>query len=682
MARKINKGNSKKSNTKRSFSHFEKRGRRAQERIKHEKRLYNEKEGFGVFHSNRHGYGFVSVDGSDEDIFIPARATKNAIEGDRVRITFGYNGQREAEGKVEEIREFSDIPVIGTLCAVNVGRNNRYMRGHDLRYYVVPDNKRLPPEITVDDTMGAEEGDKVLVELCRKSVYESRGKIIKNFGAAVSLGANYEAVLCENGIELDFEDAALKEAELAAAAPVTAEGREDIRDKCIFTIDGADAKDLDDAISIEHAENGNYLLGVHIADVSEYVKPMTALDRAVMKRGTSVYFTDKVVPMLPRTLSNGACSLNAGEDKYTLSAFIEIDREGNIKSTRITRSLTSSRVRGVYAEVNDIFEKREKSSYYNKYECVMDSLDEMYSLYKILSAKAKRRGSLELESAEARIILDENGKPCDIAKRERGEAEKLIEAFMLSANEGVATLLNSLGIPCVYRVHDKPTAEKLSSFADFIHNRGISPKPFENRERVSAESFAKVLERASENGNEFAISYIILRTMAKAKYSDKCDAHFGLGIEKYCHFTSPIRRLSDLATHRIIKAVLLDGEAQAKYLKYARRAAAAATEAELRAIRAEREIDDIYKCIYMEDFIGEEFDAVITMVTSFGIFAQLENTCEGIIPFSDRGESVTFDEKSLSVYMNGKKYTIADKIKVCVVETDVGIRRVRFELLG
>ncbi len=652
---------------------------RGLERKKH--KPTQKKTAIGEFRSTRYGYGFVSAEGLREDVFIPAAKASRALNGDKVKISYFCGYDERLEGEVVEILEYSSAEVVGTLCSHTAGRNaarQGRMRGVT-RYFVIPDSSKIG-EIGVVPPPDAVEGDKVLVKLDRKSRMGLFGTITENFGPADSREANYLAILSENGIETEFEPEAISLAKCLSQMPITLEGRKDFTDKMIFTIDGADAKDLDDAISLDVLENGDYLLGVHIADVSEYVTPKTALDRAAMRRGTSVYFTDKVVPMLPRALSNGACSLNAGEKKYALSAFITLTPDGKIKSTRVEKSVIESKIRGVYSEVNDLFDKGEDSEFFGKYKSAYPTLCKMRELYLILLHRAVERGAMELDRAEARILLDDRGEPVDILRRERGDAERLIEQFMLAANEGVATLMKEKDYPCVYRIHEPPVAEKLHDFLSFAHNSGFDLSGV--GKNITGKDFQRILEKARDSGKGDAVSYIILRTMAKAKYSDRCVGHFGLGIERYCHFTSPIRRLSDLATHRIIKATLISGDTPNKYTGYARRAAAAASEAELRAMTAERAIDDLYKCIYMEKFIGEEFDASITMITSFGIFAELENTCEGLILLSELGEGFIYDEKNIALYSGERKYCLADKIRVRVISTDISARRVRFALVN
>lgn len=644
----------------------------------------------GVFSSARSGYGFVrpTVDGwNGDDIFIPARFSSGALNGDRVRVRYrkyrDRDGTERTEGRITEVLEAVNKTVIGTL--IEGGSLRRFRGGHHFgrgKLFLVPDDTKLniTPEIT--DDCGGVPGDKVEVELYGSKGHSGIfGKVIRVFGPSDSRGANYEAILAECGVTVDFTEEELREAALSASRPVTDDGRT-VRDRdVIFTIDGEDAKDLDDAISLRRLEGGKWLLGVHIADVSYYVEPGTALDRAAMSRGTSIYFTDKVVPMLPPSLSNGACSLNAGEKKYALSALITLSDDGRIEKCKVEQSVIKSRVRGVYSEVNDLFEHGKNSEFYQKYREVYPTLMKMHELYLILKKRSAERGALELESSEAKILLGEDGEPTDIIRRTRGDGEMMIEQFMLAANEGVATLLHSKQIPCVYRIHETPPEEKLKEFVTFAHNLGFDTS-FIRADTALAKGFGKLLDAAREKGIAGAVSYTLLRTMSKAKYSEVPSPHFGLGIPLYCHFTSPIRRLSDLATHRIIHKVLLGGESPKRYEDYARRAAAAASETELVALSAERNIEALYKTIYMSGFIGEIFDAVVSSVASFGLFAELENTCEGLVPIEDMNGYFIYDEKNYALRSGDKLYRLGDAVRVRLEEADISRARLRFSIVG
>lgn len=653
------------------------RGRVTEKRGRDETRLR------GVFSSSKSGFGFVTpLDGEYErDIFIPEDKTGGAIDGDLVEIIFhSYTsryGEERTEGRVTRIVEYGRRTLVGTVTRENYGYRSR--RKSLPRYILLPDDSRisLRPEIT--DLADAEEGDKVEALLIRGG-YNVECTVVRNFGDTYSFSANYEAILAEEGVPIDFTPEELSEAERLSREPISDEGRVNREGEVIFTMDGEGAKDLDDAVSLKRLKGGIWQLGVHIADVSHYVREKTVLDRAVMSRGTSVYFTDKVVPMLPPALSNGACSLNAGERKYALSAIIKLSSEGEILSCTVEPSVIVSRVRGVYSEINEIFGGTASPDIKRKYASVLPSLERMHELYLILKKRSEDRGALELEGSEAEIILDENGNPCEIIRRERGDAERLIEQFMLTANEAVATLLTERGIPCVYRVHDEPPPEKLSEFLTYAHNLGFDTGKI-SHEKPLARDFSALLDAAREKGISAPVSYSMLRAMSKAKYSEKLSGHFGLAISRYCHFTSPIRRLSDLATHRIIHRVLLEGKRAESYNSYARRAAASASETELRALSAERRIENLYKVIYMEGFIGQEFDATVSSVTSFGLFCELENTCEGLVPISEMPGLFAYDEGNLSLRSRDLIYRLGDRVRIKLEEADIIKGKLRFSIV-
>lgn len=638
----------------------------------------------GVFSSSKSGFGFVTPTDSesDRDIFIPEDKTGTAIDGDLVEIIYhkyiSRFGEEKTEGRVKRIIEYGRKTLIGTVAIDSFGFRSR--KRSPKRWILIPDDNKITLRPIIKDLSDAREGDKVEALIDRKSSYPIECTVIRNFGNAYSKSANYEAILAECEIPVDFTPEQLAEAEFFASMPLSDEGRVRRERDIIFTIDGEGAKDLDDAVSLRKLKGGLWQLGVHIADVSHYVKERTHLDRAAMSRGTSVYFTDKVVPMLPPSLSNGACSLNAGEYKYALSAIINLSPKGEILSSKLEPSIIKSRVRGVYSEVNEIFNGTASERVKVKYKEVIPTLYKMRELYLVLKDKSDRRGALELETSEAEIVLSEDGIPTDIIKRERGDAEKLIEQFMLCANEAVATLLYENKIPCVYRVHENPTEDKLSEFLTFAHNLGFDTS-YISREKSTPSDFSLLLSEARERGILAPVSYTMLRSMAKAKYSEVKEKHFGLAIDCYCHFTSPIRRLSDLATHRIIHKVLIEGKRAELYSGYAKRAAAAATEAELRALSAERRIENLYKVIYMEKFIGREFDAMISSVTSFGFFAELENTCEGLVPISELPGMFIFDEKNITLRSRETVYRLGDFVRVRLEEADIIRGKLRFSVV-
>ena len=622
----------------------------------------------GVFSSTKSGFGFVRIGEGVRDIFIPEGKSRGAVDGDLVEVVYhtytGHEGEERTEGRITEIVEYGREFIIGTLDEEIYRHGRRTYRSS----VVIPDDPRLTITPYATETMGAEVGDKVVARLIRNPRFTPECAVTEILGYTESREANYAAILVEAGIETEFSDEELAEAASLAKAPISYEGRT-VFDDVIFTMDGEGAKDLDDAVSVRKTDSG-YLLGVHIADVSEYVRERTPLDRCAMSRGTSVYFVDKVVPMLPPYLSNGACSLNAGEEKYALSALISLDNEGNIINTELCESVIKSSVRGVYSEVNRLLSGEDDENLRKKYAVALPSLEIMCELYEKLYARRETAGYIDFDTDDAVILINSEGAPVGVERRVRGLSERIIEQFMLCANEAVATLLHEKNIPCVYRIHEAPPEDKFSAFADFAHALGFDATVI-NKRCADARSLTRLLELARERELDTVISRAMLRAMSKAKYSSEQQPHFGLGMEKYCHFTSPIRRLSDLATHRIIKKVLLHGKRAESYSSYARRAAAAAIDTELRAEDAERRIEDLYKAIYMLDHLGEKFEATVSSVTSFGLFCELENTYEGLVPIGSLGGVFTFDEKTLTLRSRDVSYRIGDRLTVMLEEVDV-----------
>ena len=651
------------------------------------KRRKDETIARGIFSGSKNGFGFVTLEsGYDKDIFIPEDKTHGALDGDFVEIIYhvftSREGVEKTEGRVTKIIEYGRDSIVGTLIIEPV---RRYGKGTSriggVYAFLQPDDPKVALRPRINDTAGALDGDKVMVKLLRDGSggYSPEAYVTAVFGKTETMEANYLAILAESEIPTEFTKEELELAEKMANTPLSDEGRERFDNTTIFTIDGASAKDLDDAVSLKKLKDG-WQLGVHIADVSSYVPEKCALDRLVMSRGTSVYFTDKVVPMLPECLSNGACSLNAGEDKYALSAIINLDRDGNIKKTRIVPSIIQSRLRGVYSEVNEILSGEADADLKSKYRAVTPTLLKMQELYEILADKAEKRGYIDMSIDEAVVLLGEDGKPTDVVKVERGVAERIIEQFMLTANEAVATLLTEQGIPCVYRVHESPSPDKLDSFVGFLKHIGVKYTAL-LKDDACGKDFASVLLEAEERGLGTAVSRTMLRSMMKAKYSENKAPHFGLGIDCYCHFTSPIRRLSDLATHRIIHKVLIEGKRPEAYSSYAKRAARAASETELRALGAERKIENLYKTIFMSQYIGKIFDATVSSVTSFGMFCELDNTCEGLIPMSEMPGLFIFNEEDLTLRCGKLLYRIGDKVKIRLEEADVIRGKLRFSLI-
>ncbi len=637
----------------------------------------------GVFSSSTHGrFGFVTTDGGEE-FFVPPALVCSAMHGDKVvakrieRSSRYYGKGNEVEivavserGVVEFSGEFEGFSSKGKLFGI-----------------VRPDNERLDFVATViGSSVKAETGDKVVCKITKYPTYEGDKigvKVIESLGRHTSREANYRAILREHRISLSFDDEVLCEADEVANEPICVGNRLDLRDKIIFTIDSESAKDLDDAISIERTENG-YILGVHIADVSHYVCKGSKIDAQAFFRGTSVYFTDKVVPMLPKSLSNGVCSLNGGVDRYALSCFVTLDSAGTIRDTHICESIIRSCVRGVYSELNDLTEKGESSAFYPKYRHIWGDFGIMLELYEILRLRAERQGAMELESDEVEIILDQDGHPVNIVKRERGTSERLIEQFMLCANRAVAEFMHKHNLPCVYRVHESPDPEKIHVFSFFAQSLGIDVSPIRDADNITPLSLATVLESARELGKADVVSGVLLRSLMKAKYLSEPKGHFGLAAKLYCHFTSPIRRYPDLSVHRILKAYLhtaLDKSELSRLSKFAESSARASSENELRALYAEREIDELYKTVFMADRVGEELDGIICSVTPFGFFVRCDNLCEGLVPISTLGSGYFFDERRLTLSSSRGAFVLGQRVRVRVSEANIVSRRVDLELI-
>lgn len=558
----------------------------------------------------------------------------------------------------------------------------RVREGRERIWRVVPTSRRYSFELCPTGEVTAAEGE--LVEAVLTRLPDRRGvapcRITHVFGASDSRRANYEQILASCGIETHFPESVTDEAERVSSQKLTPDGREDLRGRLILTIDGEDAKDLDDAVSLVRTEDG-WELGVHIADVSHYVRGGSETDREAMRRGTSVYFTDKVVPMLPKALSNGACSLNAGEDKYALSAHITLDREGRMRGARVAKSIIRSAVRGVYSEVNALMAEGESSEYYSKYAQVYSMLSDMHELYRLRERIAVERGYIELESAEAQILLDEAGEPVEIVRRERGDAERLIEQFMLLANEAVALYMSTRGLPCVYRIHETPDEEKIDSFLLLCANYGLDATAISSGD-VSALAYSHILDQARERGVADIVSEGMLRSFMKAKYSDVRSPHFGLALDHYAHFTSPIRRYPDLSVHRILSVYLAHGEQKAKrYALFARESALRSSENELRALTAERAISDLYRTVYMKKHEGEEFDARVVSVQPFGFFCALENTCEGLVPVASLRGFYHYSETMGTLASRDNVISPGDAVRIRVRFADVARQKVEFEYL-
>lgn len=619
-------------------------------------------------------FGFAETDEGVE-YFIPGKCMLGAMPGDRVLISDIASRSGEPEGEVIDILEFGSSQLTGKVVL------------EDGAPYLVPDTaSRNHITIVTGESVPFEIGDKVLAEITSRGRRhaEHKVKITLVFGSAEYAASAAASILTVHGAPTAFPEEAMKEARKIAEGGVqeySFNNREDLRDMTIFTIDGAESKDLDDAVSVERTKKG-YLLGVHIADVSHYVKGNSCLDKEAMLRGTSIYYANKVIPMLPEELSNGICSLNPGEDRLTLSAFMELDGEGNMLSYRFCKSAIRSRVKGVYSEINRILEGSEDSVIAEKYAAVRDDIMLMNELADKLIARKKLRRAPEIETTESRLLIGEDGICYDVQPRERGKSERIIEEFMLTANEAAAKLAREKNVPFVYRVHESPPEAKAETLRELLPKYGFECPRFNEFKPFHA---ADILESAKGTEKYEAINMLMLRSMAKAKYSTEPLGHFGLVLEDYAHFTSPIRRYPDLAIHRIITDILAgygNEWLSKRYSGFAVNAAERSSAAEVRAVTIERECEDCYKAEYMKAHIGESFAAKISGVTEFGFYAELPNTVEGLVHIRTlpEGEYDYSEPVSLTERFSGVSYTLGKTVRVICAAVNVSDGTIDFVL--
>ena len=619
------------------------------------------------------GFAFARPEDGGEDLFIHADHLKSAFIGDTVVLNHLERSGKGLSADVEQITERASRLLTGTLVESEEGLE--FAPDDAIRYNLPLSRKSLPhlrPHVKAQAEIQQIPGTDWLT-----------ARVIKVYGSSDSAKICADAIIDQNGIRTEFPEEVLAEAEKIRKAKITEKdrkGRLDLRGLGICTIDGPDAKDLDDAISVSRTRLG-YRLGVHIADVSHYVKAGSAIDLEARERGTSVYFADRVIPMLPEALSNGVCSLNAGEDKLTFSAIIELDKQGTILSFRFRKSIIRSKVRGVYGEVNQLFNGTADKALRKKYSPVIRSLHAARELAEILKARAKRSGTVELDSTESRFVLDGQGVCVDVQPRESGEAEQMIEQLMITANQAAAQLAKRANLPFVYRIHEQPAPDRVESLADLVGALGLNPVSLRHSASVKTADFAAIMEQAEGTPAQKVISHQLLRTMAKARYDTQPVGHFGLALEDYCHFTSPIRRYPDTAIHRILSAYLAkDKQIAAHYTEFAREAASNSSKCEVRAMAAERSAEDCYMAEYMRQHIGEEATGVISGVTMRGVFVELPNTVEGFVPITSfEGAHFEFDGM-ITQYdaTTGRKLTIGQPLRVKAVAADVASGRIDF----
>ncbi|MBZ4663007.1 MAG: rnr [Caloramator sp.] len=631
----------------------------------------------GRLQGHSKGYGFVIPDKEGEpDIFIPAEGINGAMHNDRViaRITRAAIKDKRVEGEIIRILERANKRIVG-----------RFEKSQNFGF-VVPDDKRIYQDIFISKSnMGkAKDGQKVVVEVTKwpEKRRNPEGKIVEVLGSINTPGVDILSVIKKYNLPEEFPQ---EVEEYANAIPdeipeAEIKKRRDLRDKRIVTIDGEDAKDLDDAVSIEKLPDGKYKLGVHIADVTYYVKERSPLDKEAFKRGTSVYLVDRVIPMLPKKLSNGLCSLNPKVDRLTLSCEMVIDENGKVVSHEIFESVIKTSERMTYTDVTKILRDKDPELM-KRYDYLLEDFKLMEELCLILYKKRMQRGALDFDFEECKIILDEKGKPIEIKPYEREIANRIIEEFMLVCNETIAEHMYWVGVPFVYRIHEDPDEEKLQNFSEFIHNLGYIL-------RVTREVHPKVLqdilEQVKGKDEEVVVSTLLLRSLKQARYSPECTGHFGLAAKYYCHFTSPIRRYPDLIIHRIIKEHLkgkIDQKREQKLKKLVEEASKQSSDMERVAQEAERETDDIKKVEYMMERIGEVYPGIISSVTSFGMFVELENTIEGLIHISNLTDDYyIYDDKHhcLIGERTKKRYRLGDKVVIKVVKADLETRTIDF----
>ena len=649
----------------------------------------------GTYRKNQKGFGFVKLEDQEEEIYISKEHSLNALNGDTVSIQIispkeeKKNGDNSAqlkykkqEGKIIKIIRHEKDTVVGTF------QKNRNFG------FVVPDDKNFGTDIFISKSHWgkARNNHKVLVKITK---YPERGKnaegeIIEVIGRVNEAGVDMLSLIKQYELPYKFPEEVVEEAKAFGNKidPSDLANRRDLRQDIIFTIDGEDAKDLDDAIHVEKLENGNYKLDVHIADVSHYVREKTELDKEAYLRGTSIYMLGRVIPMLPRELSNGICSLNAGEDRYTLSCSMEITPKAKVVNSDIYKAAINVTERMTYTDVQKILDKSD-NEVLKRYEKYVKDFELMAELANILKEKREENGYLNLDIPESKITLDQDGFAINVEKYETYFSNEIIEQFMLIANETVAEKFYWLQAPFIYRNHEAPDLEKVKELNKTLFNFGYKIK-ISKEDIIYPKEFAKILEDVKGKPEEKVVSNIILRTLRVAKYEAENKGHFGIASKYYCHFTSPIRRYPDLFIHRIISKYIetdymVNDFWVKKYEKRAGKRAENCSERERIATKVEREAEDIKKAEYMESKIGEEYDGIISSVTNFGIFVELENTVEGLIRYEHLGEEyfIYNEERREAIGENSHKvYKIGDKVRIRVVDANKLLRRIDFEIIN
>ena len=657
----------------------------------------------GTFRRNEKGFGFVSIENEEQEVYISPKQTLNALDGDKVLIKIyddiPYQGEDalNKEGKVVYIISHERDSVVGIF------KKNKNFG------FVIPDDKKATNDIYISKKNfgGAKNNEKVVVKITKyaEGNNKAEGKIVEIIGKYDAAGVDILSLVKEYRLPYEFPEDVINEAKQIEQEIDKSKiaGRLDLRGEEIFTIDGEDAKDLDDAVCVSKNEDGTYNLGVHIADVSNYVKSGSKLDKEAITRGTSIYLMDRVIPMLPKELSNGICSLNEGKDRFALSVFMTINKKGKVISSDIKKTVINVTRRMNYHDVSailrysdniksgiDVDNKDEKIA--KKYDKYIEHFLRMRELKDILKARRDKDGSLNLDIPESKIILDDNGIAIDVEKYEYTEANEIIEQFMLTANETVAEKFYWLEAPFIYRVHEVPDIEKINDLNKFLFNLGYKIKGVkaDDKDSVHPKAFAQVLEEIKGRPEEKVVSNLVLRTLKVARYEKENKGHFGIASKCYCHFTSPIRRYPDLFIHRVISSYIeskynIDENVKERYEEQAANYADSCSEREKVAQKVERDSEDIKKAEYMSNKVGEVYDGIVSSITPFGMFVELENTVEGLIRFENLGQEyfIYDDERKNLIGERSKKvYKIGDKVKIKVIGADKQTRKIDFAIMS
>ncbi len=630
----------------------------------------------GILRMNKKGFGFVEVSGEEEDIFIAPDNINKALNNDTVIVEIlNKNSGEKREGRIVKTLERDLSTIVGEI----------YFKKD--KGYIIPDDKKLDIQLEIDrdKSHGAVDGHKVVVKILRnitKNRY--KGEVVRIIGHKNDPGVDILSIVCKYEINDTFPEEVIEELDSIPeeVREQDKKGRKDLTDVTIFTIDGDDTKDIDDAISVEKLKNGNYKLGVHIADVSYYVKEGSPLDKEAMDRGTSVYLVDRVIPMLPHKLSNGICSLNPGVERLAISCVMEIDNNGKTVDYEIFPSIIKSRLQMTYKKVNQVIEKNEIPEGYEPFVNDLKLMDELSQIIR----KAKiNRGYIDFDVDEAKIIVDENCHPTDIVLRNRGRGENLIEDFMIQANECVATHIFYMDLPFIYRVHEYPKEEKIRDFISFVQSLGYTVKF--NTKDISPKAIQNLINQLKDKKEFKVLSSLLLRNMQKAIYLPQNLGHYGLASKCYTHFTSPIRRYPDTTVHRLLRTYLFNDDMSNQTInKWQEKLVYIAENSsfkERESVECEREVEDMKMAEYMEDHIGEEYKGIISGVTNFGMFIQLDNLVEGLIHVNDMKDYFSFDEATQSLIgeRTKEKFTLGDEVLIKVKAASKEAKTIDFELV-